>query len=262
MILIVYGVMGTGGIVKKITATIVITIISVALTLAILHMREPGFTKIHEEVIQSVVNIYCDDGENKTLAGSGTIISEDGLILTNAHVIHHLGHEYVSTEDHLCIISIPNSETGQPDQIYVGHSIFSDTVSDVYDMAFVKIHGPYYENGTPKGIYPRTFEAYTNHKRCGMPELGEPIRIYGYPSLIGGYALTVTDGLVSALLPEEKYVITSATVNHGNSGGLAVDSKGCIIGIPSQVKNDEIATYGVIYSDELINEFITKFNGE
>ena len=238
-------------------------LISSTLTLFIIQSMEQPFINTHRDVVSSVVNIYCADGEKKTHTGSGTIISKDGLILTNSHVIHELGHAYTPTDDHTCIIAIPDPMTGLPDQVYSGHSIFSDTISDRYDLAFVQIDGPYYdEDGMPQGQYPTTFNSYTNKKQCGDPMLSELLWVYGYPSLVGGYALTVTDGVVSAILKDEGLIVTSAKVSRGNSGGLAVNEDGCIIGIPSIVKSNEIETYGIIYSHDLVSEFISMINKE
>jgi S1-C subfamily serine protease len=77
-------------------------------------------------------------------------------------------------------------------------------------------------------------------------------------SISGGYALTITDGIVSSLLPDEGYIITSAKISHGNSGGLAVDENGCQIGIPAMVSSDDSESLGVIISNNLIEEFTSE----
>ena len=58
----------------------------------------------------------------------------------------------------------------------------------------------------------------------------------------------MTDGVVSSLLLEEGLMITSAKISFGNSGGLAVDGNGCMIGVPSMVVGDENESLGVIIS--------------
>jgi len=50
-------------------------------------------------------------------------------------------------------------------------------------------------------------------------------------------------------------IVTSAKISHGNSGGLAVDRRGCMIGVPSMVSSDEAESLGVIISTELMNSF-------
>jgi len=83
------------------------------------------------------------------------------------------------------------------------------------------------------------------------------VRIFGYPAISGGYSLTITDGVVSSF-PGEGLIVTSAKISHGNSGGLAVDRHGCMLGVPSLVSVDEYESLGVIISMELINEFTTE----
>ena len=73
----------------------------------------------------------------------------------------------------------------------------------------------------------------------GSLNLGDPVTILGYPS-IGGSTITLTRGEVAGFTSEEGYgnrafIKTSATISGGNSGGLAANSKGEIIGIPTQL---------------------------
>ncbi|MCK4473658.1 trypsin-like peptidase domain-containing protein [Candidatus Parcubacteria bacterium] len=117
-----------------------------------------------------------------------------------------------------------------------------------------------HEEGKAYGEYPKKFPMYANKKQCSDDDikLGEPVRVYGYPAITGGYALTITDGVVSSLLIDEGLIITSAKISYGNSGGLAVDQNGCMIGIPSMIIGDENESFGVIISNDIINEFIAR----
>ena len=73
----------------------------------------------------------------------------------------------------------------------------------------------------------------------------------------GGYYLTITDGLVSSL-PNDGTIVTSAKIDHGSSGGLAVDKNGCMIGIPSMMSGDDNESLGVLISNSVIAEFEDK----
>jgi hypothetical protein len=69
--------------------------------------------------------------------------------------------------------------------------------------------------------------------------LGDPVTIIGYPS-IGGSTVTLTRGEVAGFTAEEGYgnrafIKTSATISGGNSGGLAANASGQLIGIPTQL---------------------------
>ncbi len=68
--------------------------------------------------------------------------------------------------------------------------------------------------------------------------------------------MTITDGVVSSLMPDEGLIFTSAKISHGNSGGLAVDKDGCRIGVPAMVNGDDYESLGIIISNDLIYEFI------
>jgi len=215
------------------------------------------------DVASSVVNIYCEgEDDEETTGGSGTIFSEDGLVLTNAHIIPESAKDDVYIDDTKCLVVLPNPDTGTPDEIYYAYPILDENLSDEYDIAFLQIHDVFYDTEENKayGEYPKKFPAYADKKQCGADSvrLGEPVKVYGYPAISGGYALTITDGVVSSLLVDEGLIITSAKISYGNSGGLAVDQNGCMIGIPSMVTGDENESLGVIISNDLINEFIDK----
>lgn len=215
------------------------------------------------DVASSVVNIYCEgESEEESIGGSGIIFSEDGLVLTNAHIIPESAKDDIYIDDMLCIVILPDPTTGAPNEIYHAYPILDENLSDEYDIAFLQIHDVFYDEEENKayGEYPKKFPAYIDKKQCGNDsvKLGEPIKIYGYPAISGGYALTITDGVVSSLLIDEGLIITSAKISYGNSGGLAVDQNGCMIGMPSMVTGDENESLGIIISNDLINEFIDK----
>ena len=89
-------------------------------------------------------------------------------------------------------------------------------------------------------------------------DLGDPVMILGYPSLSGGVNLTITEGVVSGFYLEEQFILTSAQVTYGNSGGLALSKTGCFIGIPSIIFTEEVDSLGGIISTDAINEFFEK----
>jgi S1-C subfamily serine protease len=60
---------------------------------------------------------------------------------------------------------------------------------------------------------------------------------------------------VVSSFPGDGLIVTSAKISHGNSGGLAVDKNGCMIGVPSMVSSDEAESLGIIYSMDLVRQF-------
>ncbi len=221
-----------------------------------------------EEIASSVVNIFCPSTSNakneSSSGGSGIILTKDGIVLTNSHIIPQ-NKTNILVDETGCLVVLPDSITGQPFEIFLAHPIVIPGISDDYDLAYMQIYDAYYdkEEGEYKGTYPKIFPAFDDTTRCKNEniKLGEPVRIYGYPAISGGYSLTVTDGVVSSF-PGDGLIVTSAKISHGNSGGLAVDKDGCMLGVPSLVSSDDSESLGVIYSMSLVRQFdseVTKY---
>jgi serine protease Do len=138
--------------------------------------------------------------------GSGFIISQDGYILTNAHV--------VADTDEATVRLTTKRE-------FKAKIIGTDTRTDV---ALLKIDAsglPFVKIGDP-----------------GKLEVGEWVAAIGAPF---GFDNSVTSGIVSAkgrTLPEETYVPfiqTDVALNPGNSGGPLFNMRGEVVGINSQI---------------------------
>jgi len=219
----------------------------------------PSYTQ--DEIAASVVNILCpgiEDDFSDATGGSGTIITSDGVILTNSHIIPQDSDGNPLTDT--CLVILPNPQTGKPEEMYYGTPVIVPILSSEYDIAAVTIDEPYVDDeGIIYGSYSKVFPAFDDTYRCVDEniKLGEPIRIFGYPAISGGYSLTITDGIVSSF-PGEGLIITSAKISYGNSGGLAVDRYGCMIGIPSMISGDEYESLGVIISSSLVYEFVDR----
>lgn len=242
----------------------VILLVAIILLISLYFKKDKPLTvdQQQENIASTVVNIYCEgikgwNDDNSISGGSGTIITTDGLVLTNAHIIPQ-GKD-ASTDKNSCLVILPDPTTGSSKEMYYAEPYIVSDISEKYDLAFMQINDVYYdaEEGKAYGEYPKKFPAYDSDVYCKNEnvKLGEPVRIYGYPAISGGFALTVTDGIVSSLLIDEGYIITSAKISHGNSGGLAVDKNGCRIGIPSMVSSDDSESLGVIISNNLISSF-------
>lgn len=221
-------------------------------------------TATQEEIASSVVNIFCPStqSEEDVSGGSGIILSEDGIILTNSHIVPQ-DEENLFVDETGCLVVLPDPVTGQPDEMFLAHPIVIPGISDNYDLAYMQIYSAFYdeEEASYAGTYPRVFPAFDDTTRCRNEnvQLGEPVRIFGYPAISGGYSLTITDGVVSSF-PGEGLIVTSAKISYGNSGGLAVDRRGCMIGVPSMVSSDQRESLGVIISSKLINGFADEVN--
>lgn len=195
--------------------------------------------------LKAVVNIACDNDQG----GSGTIVSKEGLVLTNHHVVNNAS---------LCLISLPDTTTGEPIAIYQSKPVVVPGLSEGYDIAMLNINSSYTdEDGKTWGSYPTDFPSYTKPDNCDKTtsKLGDPLKIYGYPVTSGGANLTVTDGIISSF-SDDGNILTSAKIDSGNSGGFAVDFEGCFIGIPSAVVEGNYQNLGVIISGTNIQNFV------
>lgn len=219
----------------------------------------------YTEVAESVVNIMCPYAsepfsvDSKGTGGSGTIMDDSGLIVSNSHIIPQ-NKDALNISEGGCFVILPNVATGSPKEVYIATPIVFNELSDEYDLAFFTITDVYTdENGEKYGTYPRKFPAFDDTGRCKDEQikLGESVRILGYPVSSGGYNLTITDGIVSSF-SDDGSVLTSAKIDQGNSGGLAIDENGCMLGIPSAVSEGEYDKLGVIIPAGTIADFINK----
>ncbi len=150
-------------------------------------------------------------------SGSGVIISDDGYIITNNHVVSD-GGEGVADE---ITVTLNNKKT------YKARVIGRDPSSD---LAVLKIDG----KGFP-------FLLYGNSDNV---KLGQWVLAIGYPLTL---ETTVTAGIVSAKgrniginsrqsnTPIESFIQTDAAVNQGNSGGALISTDGQLVGINSAI---------------------------
>lgn len=150
--------------------------------------------------------------------GSGVIISKDGYIVTNNHVIENA--------DEITITIADNPKE------YNARVIGKDSDSDI---AVIKIEGTKFD---------AIKFGYSNNLK-----VGDLIFAIGNPFGIGS---TVTQGIISALNKDnvginryENFIQTDASINPGNSGGALVDSRGALIGINSAILSKSGGNNGI-----------------
>ena len=218
----------------------------------------PATTTVdQDEIVSSVVNIWCPDNTTASATGgSGTLWTSDGLILTNSHIIPQDKNEQPLVNS--CMVMLSNAQ-GSIKDIYEGEPIIIPILSKEYDLAFIKINAAYTDSyGVDHGPYPTTFPAYPDFGcKDDAVTLSEPVTVLGYPEISGnGNSLTITTGVVSSL-PGDGTIVTSAKVAHGDSGGLAVDEYGCMIGVPSMISADQVESLGIIKSNSVVENFLS-----
>ena len=158
-------------------------------------------------------------------SGSGVLVSEDGYIVTNNHVID---------EAEEIKVTLSNKKS------YKAKLIGTDPSSD---LAMLKIE----EKGLP-------FILYGN---SDVVKIGQWVLAVGYPLNL---ETTVTAGIISAKArslglnsqksntPIESYIQTDAAVNQGNSGGALINTNGELVGIVSAIASPTGSYAGYSYA--------------
>ena len=160
---------------------------------------DEGATKIVEQVKPSIVKITQMGREGADGLGSGFIISEDGLIATNLHVVGQGRRLQVETSD------------GKTFEVK------SVQASDHHvDLAILKVDG--------KGLKALELGDSDQAKQ------GQPIVAMGNPQ---GLAFSVVQGVVSATREIEgnSMIQLAVPIEQGNSGGPLLDRQGHVLGI-------------------------------
>ncbi len=174
-------------------------------------LATPSVVNIRALSNQATGRRYWGSGDREISNGSGVIISSDGYIVTNRHVIH----QATSLE-----VTLNNNRR------FNGRVIGMDASTD---LALIKIPVdfdlPYLEFGDSDGV-----------------QIGEWVLAVGNPFNLTS---TVTAGIVSAKgrninilegdYSIESFIQTDAAVNPGNSGGALVNTQGKLIGVNTAI---------------------------
>lgn len=183
----------------------------------------------------AVVNIYTRSFNStplgrrtqNTLAsqglGSGVIMSQQGYVLTNMHVIANSDQIIVALQD---------------GRIFNADVVGSDIITD---LSVLKI-----DNRETLPIIPQNDEM--------QPQVGDIVLAIGNPYNVGQ---TVTQGIISATgrvgmssTGRQDFLQTDAAINRGNSGGALINTRGELVGINTSAfhlsENNE--TYGISFA--------------
>lgn len=180
-------------------------------------------------------------------SGSGTLWGHtnlnDVLIFTNKHVITDSEGYYPDS----CVIKLPDHD--KVFYIPLGQKLF--TRFNDYDFAIIKIPDP--DNYVVNLVNSTKHSLFCDE---GKPPLGSSIIILGYPGIGSKIDITATEGIISGY--DNNYYITSAKIEHGNSGGAAIligykDS--CILGVPTFAITGTVESLARILSWENILNF-------
>ncbi len=186
------------------------------------------FSGVIQDVIKGVVSVGTDISQ-----GSGFIISKDGYVITNAHVLSGGKYAKVLTYE---------SDSWRPAEL-IGYD------SDI-DMAILKIQGNY---------------NYLEFDNSDDVQIGEKAIALGNPL---GLSFSVSEGIISAvnrLGPNNQpiYFQIDVPLNRGNSGGPLVNKRGKVIGVNNfKLQNAENLGFALEsnYAKEAINKIFAEQN--
>lgn len=184
-------------------------------------MTERGVVRVSATITQRVESPFGEQEREGASTGTGFVVSADGVIVTNAHVVQGARTATITFGDDKAI----------PAEIK-GLDLNSD-------LAVLKIDPKQHdfqvlELGSSKGL-----------------KVGDPVVAIGNPF---GLDRTLTTGVVSALARRipglngfeiTDVIQTDAAINRGNSGGPLLDGDGKVIGVNSQIQSESGGNIGI-----------------
>lgn len=159
-------------------------------------------------------------------SGSGTVITPEGLIVTNHHVVFDETDSKPLDAFEICITFDAKEE---PVCEFTASLVALD--KDL-DIALLKINGHDVFGNPVSGL--KTLEPKNN----AAPKEQDKIQIMGYPAS-GGETITLSQGQISGSETNNgfHYFKTDTDFDHGSSGGTVLDANGHYIGIPTYIRS-------------------------
>ena len=188
---------------------------------------------IYRARIDGVVTITAISGASES-GGSGFLVSKDGLVMTNAHVVTNSADQNVAPQDVTAAsqIYVRFADGNQVPASMVGYDLFSD-------VAVIKVQK------SSERIRPVPLG------NSSTVRVGEPVAAIGSPFLeAGSLSVGVISAINRSLASGTGFAIpgaiqTDAAINHGNSGGPLFDAAGQVVGINAQIETTSGGGEGV-----------------
>jgi len=194
---------------------------------------------VDDKTVKSIVQIKCITNEGIWF-GSGVIVSNDGYIITNKHVV--AGESQIYTG---CDVGITESESSSANFLYKADTIIA---ASGIDLALLKIKSSKTDFDYVS-IYPYT-----------LPRSGTEIQALGYPKM-GGNTITYTRGYVSGIVGSTDdlgnyFIKADINIDAGNSGGGAFIGIDEFAGITSAILAGKFNSLGLIIPTATIRDFL------
>jgi len=180
-------------------------------------------------------------------SGSGVIIEDSGIVLTNYHVVSEKDSFDNEVDVALLVCLTTNTDT-EPLCSYSADIIAGDEDNDLAILQMKKIEGLEGDSSYFKSIERITENNMTEE---------DTVTALGYPA-IGEDTLTVTTGILSGTLEKynQNWLKTDAEFSYGSSGGALINSDGELIGITTQAHSDLLGSLGYVIDITEVNAWI------
>ncbi len=217
-----------------------------------------GFSKDPPSILEKLPDLPVPEDEinnalmstveiaGTTGTGSGCLVSPDGLILTNWHVVRDDSGNPVEEP----VVAFNISYEDPPEELFRSKVVGYEKETD---LALLKITESFYSQEIPNGyLFP--------YFRLGAPEemhIGDPIGLIGFPG-IGGTgsraSVTYTRGILSGLEKTSFGTLfkTDGQITQGNSGGAAINDSYELIGLPTTIIEKNAGQIGFIHPVTLL----------
>jgi len=183
------------------------------------------------QATEKVTQVAClDKFLNSWQLGSGVLISGDGKVLTNQHVVQS---SMSATTPDYCLILFNNDYNSQT-QTYTKQyratviGFFSDR--DAAELKINDVLAPNQSGTIVSTPAPGPFPYF--QITSAKPQIGDPVYVIGFPES-AKFNFSVTKGIISNITSDNLYFGTDAQIDRGNSGGAAINSAGQLIGLPT-----------------------------
>jgi len=179
-------------------------------------------SSLNDVIIHSIVSVVVYENGEPCSSGSGSVVGDGNLVLTNHHVIE---------SDERCNIDEIRIQTVSdpaefPKDSFIGKVIAMDSEAD---LALLSLE-PMIKN--PPVLKPLAIAV--------NPSIGDDVTALGFPS-VGGDSVTISKGIVSGYVSIEglQWMKTDAALSGGNSGGAALDSSFRLVAVPSRFSQSQ-----------------------
>ncbi len=211
---------------KKTTYSVLLILILIHTTTGALHAESFDYKKIYKLMGPSVVVVMALHQDGVGSIGTGSVVHQDGLVITNAHVIIDDATNRVYPR--LFIFLKPEKIKGdRTEDLRHRYEARLIKYSVDLDLSLLKILSH------PGKLPPIPFA------NPDSVEIGDPVLAIGHPEQGGLW--TLTTGVISARVKDfegikgKNVFQTETSFNRGNSGGPLINLQGAMVGINSNI---------------------------